>query len=46
MAINNEGTQRRFSDEVGRTERLEGRVLRLEGRVTNLEDNRKTPPQL
>jgi hypothetical protein len=46
MAINNEGTQRRFSDEAGRTERLEGRVLRLEARVTNLEDDRKTPRQL
>ena len=46
MAINNEGTRRRFSDEAGRTERLEGRVLRLEARVTNLEDNRETPRQL
>jgi len=43
MAINKEGTQRRFSDEAGRTERLEGRVLRLEARVTNLEDDRKPP---
>jgi len=46
MAINNEGTQRRFSEEAGRTDRLEGRVLRLEARVTNLEDNRKPPRQL
>ena len=45
MAINNEGTRRRFSDEAGRTERLEGRVLRLEARVTNLEDNREIPRQ-
>ncbi len=45
MAINNEGTQRRFSEE-GRTDRLEGRVLRLEASVTNLEDNRKPPRQL
>ena len=43
MAINNEGTQRRFSEEAGRTDRLEGRVLSLEARVTNLEDNRKPP---
>ena len=46
MAINNEGTQRRFSEEAGRTDRLEGRVLRLEARVANLEDNRKPPRQL
>ena len=46
MAINNEGTQRRFSEEAGRTDRLEGRVLRLEASVTNLEDNRKPPRQL
>ena len=45
MALNNEGTQRRFGDEAGRTDRLEGRVLRLEARVTNLEDNRKPPRQ-
>src|SRR5574341_1433555 len=43
MALHNEGTQRRFGDEAGRTDRLEGRVLRLEARVTNLEDNRKPP---
>ncbi len=43
MALNNEGTQRRFGAEAGRTDRLEGRVLRLEGRVTNLEDDRKPP---
>jgi len=46
MAINNEGTQRRFSEEAWRTDRLEGRVLRLEASVTNLEDNRKPPRQL
>ena len=45
MALNNEGTQRRFGEEAGRTDRLEGRVLRLEARVTNLEDNRKPPRQ-
>jgi hypothetical protein len=44
MSPNNEGTQRRFGEEAGRTDRLEGRVLRLEARVTNLEDNR-TPPR-
>jgi hypothetical protein len=43
LAINNEGTERRFSEEAGRTERLEGRVLRLEARVTNLEDNGEPP---
>jgi hypothetical protein len=45
MALNNEGTQRRFREEAGRTDRLEGRVLRLEARVTNLEDDRKPPRQ-
>ena len=45
MALNNEGTRRRFGEEAGRTDRLEGRVLRLEARVTNLEDNRKPPRQ-
>jgi hypothetical protein len=44
MVLNSEGTQRRFGEETGRTDRLEGRVLRLEARVTNLEDDRK-PPQ-
>jgi hypothetical protein len=43
MVLNNEGTQRRFGEEVGRTDRLEGRVLRLEARVSILEDDRKPP---
>jgi hypothetical protein len=45
MALNNEGTQRRFSQEAGRTDRLEGRVLKLEARATILEDNQKPPRQ-
>jgi hypothetical protein len=43
MALNKEGTERRFGEEAGRTDRLEGRVLRLEARVTILEDDRKPP---
>jgi hypothetical protein len=45
IAISNEATQRRFSEEAGRTDRLEGRFLRLEARVANLEDNRRPPRQ-
>jgi hypothetical protein len=43
MALNKEGTERRFGEEAGRTDRLEGRVLRLEARVSILEDDRKPP---
>ena len=43
MALNKEGAERRFGEEAGRTDRLEGRVLRLEARVTILEDDRKPP---
>ncbi len=42
MTLNNEGTQRRFGEETGRTDRLESRVTRLEARVMILED-RKPP---
>jgi hypothetical protein len=34
-------TDRRFDEETGRTDRLEGRVLRLEVRVSSLEGDRK-----
>ena len=43
IALNKEGTERRFGEEAGRTDRLEGRVLRLEARVSILEDDRKPP---